>query len=182
MKQTNQPFVLFVLGLLLSACAAPIKHEQLVPQIVPVATHVTGKSIQVDPVTITDVPKHSWTVTIWERLDQDTFTKAILDTLDRSGLFSAVNTMGPADYRLSADVVGQRLIGSASNIMLLLVRYQLIDSTNNNTLWSENLLSFHHLSGADVFIGADRSTQVVENTVRKNLQQLVTRLHANLSF
>jgi hypothetical protein len=168
------------LGLLLSACATPIKHEQLVPQIAPTTTHATGERIQVDPVIITDVPKKSWTVTIWESLDQDTFTNAILDTLDRSGMFSTVSTTGPADYRLSADLVGQQLIGSVSNIMLLLVRYQLVDTASGNILWTENLFSFHHLSGAEVFMGADRSTQVVEAAVRQNLQQLVVRLDENL--
>lgn len=182
MKLTSLLRALPVLSLLLLVgCTTPLKQEQLVPKTAPVSVHATGKHIQVHPVIIADVPKPSWTEPKWQHIDQDTFTKAIVDTLHRSGLFSAVGTTGSADYRLSAKVVSQRLVGTMSNIMLLLVRYQLVDTSSGNILWTENLLSFHHLSGSDVFMGTDRVAQVVETAVRENLQQLVVRLDANLS-
>ena len=177
MKSTS---LLLALSLLLGACATPLKHEQLVPKTAPVAAHTTGKHILVDPAIITDVPKPSWTEPQWQHLDQDILKRAIVDTLDRSGLFSAVGITGPADYRLSTEVAGQQLVGTMSNIMLLLMRYQLVDTASGNILWTENLLSYHHLSASDVFMGTDRVAQVVETAVRKNLQQLVTRLDANL--
>ncbi len=160
MKPTSRLRILFLLGLLL----------------LPAAAHAASKNIQVHPVIISDVPKPSWTEIQWQYIDHDFFTKAIVDTLDHSGLFSTVGISGPADYRLSAEVVGQKMVGSMSNIMLLLVRYQLVDTPSGNMLWSENLLTFHHLSASDVFMGGTRAAQVVETAIRKNLQQLVARL------
>jgi len=150
---------LFILGLLL-----------------PAATPAISKTIQIHPVVITHVPKPSWTVTRWQHIEQNRLTNEIFRALDHSGLFSAVSTTGPADYRLSAEVVGQKLVGSMSNIMLLLVRYQLVDTSTNNILWTENLLSFHHLSGSDVFMGSKRARQVVEMAIKRNMQELVARL------
>jgi len=181
MKPNSLTYFLAALVLLfLGACATPLKQEQLIPETVQVTTHTTGKGIQVGPVVVAEVPKPSWTEPQWQRLNQETFTSAIVDTLDRSGLFSTTSTAGPADYRLSAEVVAQKLVGTMSNIMLLLVRYQLTDMASGNILWTENLLSFHHLSAADVFMGTDRVAQVVETAVRQNLQQLVARLDENL--
>ena len=181
MKPNSQLYFFVTLVLLfLSACATPLKQEQLIPETVRAITHATNKGIQVDPVLIAEAPKPSWTEPKWQRLNQETFTSAIVDTLDRSGLFSTTSIVGPADYRLSVEVVDQKLVGTMSNIMLLLVRYQLTDTTSANILWTENLLSFHHLSAADVFMGTDRVAQVVETAVRQNLQQLVVRLDANL--
>jgi hypothetical protein len=173
-------FLVALILLFLSACATPLKQDQLIPETAQVTTHATGKGIQVGPIIVAEAPKPSWTEPQWQRLNEETFTSAIVDTLDRSGLFSTTSTAGPADYQLSAEVVDQKLVGTMSNIMLLLVRYQLTDIITGNILWTENLLSFHHLSAADVFMGADRVAQVVETAVRQNLQQLVVRLDANL--
>lgn len=173
-------FLVALVCLFLGACATPLKQEQLIPDTAQVTTHATGKGIQVSPVIVAEAPKPSWTEPKWQRLDEETFSSAIIDTLDRSGLFSTTSTVGPADFRLSVEVVDQKLVGTMSNIMLLLVRYQLIDTNTNNTLWVENLLSFHHLSAEDVFMGTDRVAQVVETAIRRNLQLLVVRLDANL--
>lgn len=142
----------------------------------PATALASSKTIQVHPVIITHVPKSSWTEMIWKRIDQNRFNKAIVDALEHSGLFGTINTTGPTDYRLSADVVGQRLVGTASSIMLLLVRYQLVDTPSGDILWTENLLSFHHLSGADIFMGSERAPKVVETAIKRNLQQLVEHL------
>lgn len=177
MKWNRLLLTLPVLGLLLlSACATPLQGEKLVAATAVAPQHTTGKRIQVGPVTVSHVPKPSWTEPQWQHLDQAVLTEAIVTTLTRSGLFSQVSTTGPADYRLSADVVGQQLVGTMSNISMLLVRYQLVDTVSGKTLWSENLFSFHHLSASDVFMGTDRVAQVVETAVRNNLKQLVGKI------
>lgn len=111
-------------------------------------------------------------------------TGAIVKTLAHSGLFAQVTASDSADsagYRLSADLAGQRLVGTMSNIMLLLVRYQLAETASGKTIWEENPFSFHHLSASDVFMGTNRVAQTVKTAVRSNLQQLVSRLNAAVS-
>lgn len=175
-------FLVVLTLLFLSACTTPLKQEQLIPEKAQVTTRATGKSILVSPVLVVEPAKPSWTEPQWQRLNQETFTRAVVDTLTRSGLFSTVDTTGPADYRLSAEVVDQKMVGTMSNIMLLLVRYQLTDISSGDNPWTENVLSYHHLSAEDVFMGTDRVAQVVETAVRHNLEQLVARLDKNLPY
>lgn len=182
MSLTNLFFTMLIfVSLLFGGCVTPPKQEELVPESLPVSVQETGKSIKVDPVIVTHVPKPSFVEAKWKHLEPDTFKKAIVDTLNLSGLFSQVNISGPADYQLSADVVGQELLGTSSNIILLLVHYQLIETSSGENLWMENLISYHHLDGTDVYWAHDRIAQVLEGAVRQNLRQLITRLNANLS-
>jgi hypothetical protein len=167
--------------LFLCACAAtPTQHEQMIAYVTPVTEHATGKSISVSPVIITDTPEHNWSQPQWQPLTESDFTTAIVKTIDHSGLFKTTDTKGPADYYLSANVTGQELFGGANSIFLLLVHYELKETTTDNVTWVENIFSFHQLATTDVFYGADRFAQVQEGAVRKNLEQLITKLNATL--
>jgi hypothetical protein len=81
-------------------------------------------------------------------------------------------TEGPADYSLSAEVIGERMSGGMNNIVLILVRYTLTDTESQNAVWIENVLSHFEMSAEEVFMGADRVAKTFEGAVRNNMDQI----------
>ena len=170
------PLCLFItLALLLAGCATPVKESALTPSDI-AAYSTTGKSIVVAPVVVRPQPKPGFLMDEPPRLDGKTFRQAIVDTLKKTNLFSSIQVSGEADYTLAADIIGQRQLGTLSNIELLLVRYTLFDVANRREVWTANILSHFELSAEQVFMGMERSTQVLEGASRANMNQLGEQL------
>ena len=106
------------------------------------------------------------------RLDSGIFRNAIVATLHRTKLFSDISMNENADYILTADVVGQRVIGATSNIGLLLVHYSLVESVNNREVWRENIFSHFEITAEETFYGGERVRRLLETLARDNLSNL----------
>lgn len=161
--------------LMFGGCAMTAQQAESVPT--DIATfESTGKSLYVRPVTTQPNPKPGFLMNEPLRLDIDTFHGVVSETLRRTSLFSDVKADNNADYTLTTEIVGQRLIGSVSSVALLLVRYELRDATGDRVIWSENLFSHFELSASEVFMGAERTRKVLEGASRDNMAQLVNKL------
>ncbi len=161
-----------VLTAVLASCTTPIKQIELVPTD-ELAFQSTGKSIIVMPVTVRPRPKLGWTdPTSVPFPEASEYSFAIVSTLSRSGLFTNVVTDGEANYALSTEVIGERLLGGTSNIVFILVRYELVDTETQETIWKDNLFSHHEMSAGEVFLGSDRIAQSCEAAVRNCMEQL----------
>lgn len=157
--------------LILGGCAVTVKKAELTPSHV-VTYESTGKTIYVSPVTIRPQPKPGFLMNEPPRLDGETFRNAISETLQRTGLFSEISKNDNADYILTADVVGQRVLGGASNIGLLLVHYSLVETGNNRKIWRENIFSHYETTAEKVFYGGERVRRLLEALTRDNLSKL----------
>lgn len=172
MKKHRPRSTLVVLMLFLASCAAPLTQTDLIPE-EEVTFQSTNKSVIVLPITIRERPKTGWTDPVSVSFPTaDEYEFAIVNTLSRSGLFTAVVSEGPADYALSAEVIAERLAGGLNNIVLILVRYTLIDTESQDTVWTDNLLSHFEMSAEEIFVGTDRVARTFEGAVRSNMDQL----------
>jgi hypothetical protein len=175
MKRKIPLCFLAALAYLLTGCVTPVKKSELIP--LDQETYATtGKSLYVAPVVIRPQPKPGFLMDEPPRLDSETFREVVIYTLKNTELFSAVTMNDAADYHLSVEVIGQRQLGTLSNIELLLVRYRLFDAARKQEVWAANLLSHFELSAEQVFMGMERSTQVLEGASRANLAQLADQL------
>jgi len=113
--------------------------------------------------------------------DANLYREAIVDTLKRTALFSEVKTSGSADYSMSTEVIGERLLGGASNIGLFLIRYELADSISGKKIWSENIFTYSTLSAEQVYAGWERVPKVIETAVRENMKELAATIGKALS-
>jgi hypothetical protein len=171
--KNNLPQLSFmVLVLFLASCATPITQSELIPQ-EQVMFQSTNKSVVVLPIIIGERPKPGWTDPAAVPFPSaDEYRFAMVNTLSQSGLFTEVMTEGPADYSLSAEVIGERMSGGMNNIVLILVRYTLTDTESQNAVWIENVLSHFEMSAEEVFMGADRVAKTFEGAVRNNMDQI----------
>jgi len=163
--------LLIIQALILGGCAVTVEKADLTPSHV-VTYKSTGKTIYVTPVTIRPQPKPGFLMNEPPRLDSETFRNAIVATLHRTKLFSEISKNDNADYILTADVVGQRVIGGASNIGLLLVHYSLVESGNNRKIWRGNIFSHFETTAEDIFYGGERVRRLLETLTRDNLSKL----------
>lgn len=173
--------VLIVISFFLASCATPVKEAELIP-LEEEDFQSTGKSIIVEPVSLAKRPQPGLmdpaNMTFPEA---DAYRFAVTNTLSKSGLFTEVKAEGAADYTLSTDVIGERMLGSMSNVVFILIRYKLVDSSTQKILWEENIFSHFELSADEEFIGATRIGKALEGAVRSNMNQLDDRLAEELN-
>lgn len=172
MKYKNLLFLpLMLLALLGNGCAPKITTTELLPVKID-AYDSTERTILILPVTERSRPKPGFLMNEPLRIDKATFRTAIVETVRQTNLFSEVNMSGDADYTLTTDILGQRLLGVTSSIELLLVRYVIRDNKSKKEVWSGNLFSHFELAAKDVFAGSDRTAKVIEGATRDNMTQL----------
>lgn len=164
---------------LLVGCSKPLTRSGISPSYVH-QYHSTGSTITVLPVVIRPQPR-PWYTNEVQMPDANLYREAIVDTLKRTALFSGVKTSGSSDYSLSTEVIGERLLGGASNIGLFLIRYELTDSNSGSKIWSENIFTYSMLSAEQVFAGWERVPKVIETAVSANMKELAASMGKALS-
>jgi hypothetical protein len=161
-----------VLGVLLGTGCAATTYDRLVPlaqiQRPMEAAHSVSvsrvtRSYESNPLLESTVPKVS----------EETFRDALIETLRRSQLLSTA-AWAPDSYRLSADIIAEKLTGAFDNTLTLLIRYELEQS--GKLVWSENILSQGELSTADVFEGVERQRRLQIWVYQNNLVTLLAKL------
>ena len=161
--------------IVLTGCSKPITTSGLVPEYTS-SYKFTDSTITVLPVVIRPQPKPGLVGPPHSMPGANQYREAIVETLQRTGLFSEVKTTGDSNYLLSTEVIAERLIGDVNNIGLFLIRYELTDTSSDRVILSENIFSYSMLSGKDIYAGHERAPKVIENSVRKNMTQLTTRI------
>lgn len=168
--------VLVILSLFLVSCVTPVKQSELIT-LEQEDFQSTGKSILVEPVTIAERPQVGMMDPAGMKFPEaDDYRFAVINTLDRSGLFTEVKSEGAANYSLSTAIIGERITGSYSNLVFILIRYKLINNHSQQIVWEDNIFSHFVLSAEQEFLGATRIGKVLEGAVRDNMNQLDDRL------
>jgi hypothetical protein len=165
-----------VCSLLIAGCAPmELAPDELVikPQVR--VEHQTGKSLVVPLPKVRKEFRSTWTEIPMQELEPELFHDVLVTTLGEAGLFRQVAVSGDADYSLRSEVIVQRLTGIG--LMLLFVRYELVDITTGQPVWQENLLTYKNLTAADVFTGWDRVRQLTQITVQAHMGDLIEKLN-----
>lgn len=158
--------------LLMSGCAAT-PYEQLVPSLGTDQPKHAGKSISVGPVTSSD--QSSWGLTL-PKVSAEVFREALVESLRRSQLLETAASAPEEAYRLSADIVAERMTGTVANTITLLIRYEL--ERDGKLVWSDNILSLGELSAAEAFLGSERHSKLQIDAFQDNLAALLEKVAA----
>lgn len=171
----------FILSMLfLAGCSAPVKKSEITPTTV-TSYQPTGKTISLLPVQIREQPKPGLTSPLQDMPTPQVYRDCLIGALIQTGAFSHVLTDGASDYSLSADVIGERLLGSMNNISMILIRYRLVDNHSGSTIWEKNIFPHSVLSAQQVFMGTERLKRVLGNAVKDNITQATTLVGETLS-
>lgn len=174
---TPRLFIGFCVGctLLLSGCAPmELTPEELAIKPQAKLERQADRSLVVPLSKVRKEFRSHWVEMPMQELDPQLFHDALVTTLRASGLFHQVAVSGDADYSLRSEVIVQRLTGMG--LMLLFVRYELIEIASGRPVWEENLLTYRNLTAADVFTAWDRVRQVTQMTMQGHMGDLIAKL------
>lgn len=108
-----------------------------------------------------------------ELITNEQFQRALISTLERSGLFTAVSTdKGDLDFYASIRSQDQKQSRGLQYTARMVVSYKITDHAGN-IVWSE---SYDSESSSVAFAGWTRTVQAREGSVRENLASLVKGL------
>ena len=160
-----------VVGILLMSGCAATTYDQLVPPANSDRSNYVGKSISVGPVTSSD--DSSWGITL-PKLSKETFRDALVESLRRAQLFETVTLAPEGAYKLSADIVSEKMAGTFANTITVLIHYEL--ELNGTVTWTDNILSQGEVSATQVFSGRERHRKLQIDAFRENLTVLLEKL------
>lgn len=145
-----------------------------------VKTHrFTGseKSLTINNVLGGEVSKQSAWVVNTPKIDNQSFRKLLLGSMEKSGLFSDVIDQSRADYSLDAEIIFQEMTtGGLTNTLMLLVKYELVENKSGNIILKENLYTQSELSASDVFAGNIRIVRLLEQGLILNMNSLLRKI------
>ncbi len=163
---------------ILSACTPAPEVADMIPSTPPSAISQSDKVLRVGEVTGGKETKPMMQSTI----DDAGFRQALVETLQKSGLFRSVITdQGAADYELQTEIISQEVQGVYDKTATLFVHYRLLSVSTQQEIWKENLLSRYVAEFEESVFVLDRSKEANEGAVRENLLQLVEKLSQVLS-
>jgi hypothetical protein len=111
------------------------------------------------------------------RVDDPEFLLALRSSLNESGLFKQPDASGDADYVLNALILTQDSPGAGFDMTAsLFVKYTLVDTATEETVWQENIQSEFTAGCTSSCIGAVRANKAKEGAVRENLKVLIAKL------
>jgi hypothetical protein len=139
------------------SCGSP-QTQRLTPYIDYSKFNPTGKSLLVKRVGIKGAEEL--------KITAEDFQSALLDCLNKSGLFTQVSTSGAGDYVLKAEILSQKFIPGMTANAIFFVHYRLADAKTKKILWRQSLVSQFNAYGAD-------PPRVAEGAVRDNLSQMI---------
>ena len=171
MLYSPTPLIAVVVAtLLMSGCAATT-YDALVPSVKSERSNYVGESISVGPVTSSD--ESGWGITL-PKLSKETFREALIESLRRSQLFETVTLAPEGVYKLSGDIVSERMTGTFSNTITVLIHYEL--ELNGTLMWTDNILSQGEISATEIALGHERHRKLQIDAFRQNLVVLLEKL------
>jgi len=110
------------------------------------------------------------------QISNDAFAQALRDSIQKSGLFSAVADSG-ANYKLTAFIgkMDQPMFGFAMTVKME-VSYTLVDTRSGKTVWQKDVASQYTAHPSDAFVGTTRLRLANEGAARANIQQALADL------
>ncbi|MFB0516251.1 MAG: hypothetical protein ACETWG_06570 [Candidatus Neomarinimicrobiota bacterium] len=166
--------IILIAPLVFVACAIAPQVMQMVPDVSGGAFHHSNKRLILGTVT---GGEESDPFIKGSRIDALSFRGALLVALGEARLFQMVRDYTAADYTLNAMIVSQDqpIIGVDMTVSLI-VRYYLVDSSNNQLVWSKDIISTYQAAFLESLVASERVRKANEGAVRTNLGYLLAEL------
>lgn len=173
MKKLNMILIISLSFILLN-CATSPRILYMVPPVEEFNFVNTNKSISVN---YSYGGQESDPIFEGSKIDNASFTGALITALNNSNLFSEINPSGNAYYNLSALILSQNqpMLGFDMTVTLL-VRYTLTRGVEGTEVWQKDVLSSYTATVGDAFVGATRLKLANEGVVRENIKMLLEYL------
>lgn len=181
-ERGSTPALALLSAAIIWSCSVPPESARMVPEAVSISAKPSGRTIRVIAVT-----EGGPTSSKWEqgailqpfpeaRINDDTFRKALIDTLRRSGLFKEVVSSGDSDYELSATLFAQKVstLGWGWVTATLGVRYALTRAGSKSPLWIDSLVTACDSSSGLSAITIE--SEANECAMKKNLERMLKQL------
>lgn len=160
--QKSRPAVA-VLGLviLLTGCAGAITREALVPDTIDATVkHTQSVSVNVSGAESTRT-----------RITNETFAEALVDSINKSKIFSKALQEKGGEYILEVTFVNfERPTFAASVTIKMEAAWRLKRADNSSVVWQESIKSEHTATMSDAMVGATRWKMAEEGTARNNIR------------
>ena len=160
--------------LFLASCAVAPSAIEMVPKIDKRTFTNSNKSLKIE---LTSGGEESEPFFAGSKIDNLSFTRALVQVLTNSNLFSKVATTGSADYVLSAVIFTQEqpVMGLNATVSLA-VGYVLTDSVTGTQVLNKYIAANYTAKFGDSLIGTTRVKKANEGAVRENLRLLIMEL------
>jgi hypothetical protein len=165
--------VILLLIFIFGGCATSPKMLNMVPLTEGYKFTNTNKTLKVE---LASGGRESDPLVEGSKIDNASFTGALITALRNSNLFSEVNPSANPDYTLSAAILTQRQpMAGFSMTVELLVRYTLKDNAGTQ-VWQKDIVSKYTATMGDSLIGPTRLNLANEGAVRENIRLLLEDL------
>jgi len=165
--------VFAMIFLFVTSCAGP-SSKGMIPAMGDLSSSSNGQSLKIANVEGGRAPTFGG----METLRDETFRQAILDTLDKTALFSQVSHHIDGDYNFYAEITSQDTITDRALTYTahLVVNYKILKDSNNEEVWQKIIRSRCAVTVSEAFSGATRMTKAIECATRENLHEMVREI------
>lgn len=169
----NNVLILLLFFAFCCGCASSVRVKQMIPDTNDLVFRNTGKTLCIAPVLGGEGDG------FWEgsKISSDKFQKALLESLQKSNLFTKVNLTDTAAYRLEARVMSQDQPAVGLNMTVTLkVIYQIFETSTNTKIYDEFISSKYTATFGSALMGAVRLVKANEGAVRENIKSFLNSL------
>jgi hypothetical protein len=111
------------------------------------------------------------------KIDNQSFTTALMQSLTNSNLFSEVSLDKNSDYELTPLVMNQDQPFLGINMTVSLrIRYVLTSGIDKAEIWKKDINSTYTATMGDAFVGSTRLKKANEGAVRENIKMLLQEI------
>lgn len=167
------PLVIVVLGLAMAGCGISTKGLIPDPPISP--SRQIDKRVTIMPV----LGGRGSTFGREAYITNEQYGDALRQTIEESGIFSAVTEADQADVKLHSEIITITTEGGISPHYAIVVQYWVTDAATGRELWRKGINTRHTVNWDEAFAGATRIILAVEGATKKNLTRLVNALAAS---
>lgn len=159
---------LVAVGLATTLCAcASLKPQRMVPALHPQSDWTVGRSVRVAEITSDQKSRFGGAAVV----SNEMFGQALLPALQKSGLFTAVDTQqGDLDLQVAIRSQGQRGGPGLQYTATMVASYKFSDRSGN-IVWLE---SYESEFSSVALAGASRTVEAREGAVRENLSAFIS--------
>jgi hypothetical protein len=155
---TTRLLALAAVAALLGGCAAPMTHENMVPQTIAGKKHPGTVSINVSGGSSEGL-----------KVSDDTLKKALTESIAKSQTFSKVIEGSSGNYLLTVAIssLQQPMFGGAFTVKM--EAGWTLKRASGATVWQESIMSEHTATMSDSMVGVTRLRMATEGAARNNI-------------
>ena len=173
----NYPLLISAAAIVLSACAAPARVENMVAPVI--ADVPDTRANLVEAVCVTDVTGGQETNPLWtSEVDSDSFRAAIQQSL-RNYRLAALDT-DDCQYDLEANLLGLAQPIAGFNLEVTShANYRVIEHSSGASYFLTTITANHTATVGDAFLAVERLRVANEGSILQNIQQFIAALLAH---